>query len=561
MTVDLRLAGAILLGLGGVAYPAIAAQPAPAAAQGAGYAELVQLFREWRAFARPEWRDGVPDYTAPAMAKQASALRQWQARLAAIDPSAWPITQQNDYALVKAEMNGMDFDHRVLRPWARDPAFYVTIWPRRTDVPSREAPVADPETLLYDYKYPLSAADQRKLLREIGAIPGFLAQGKINLKDANARDLWVYSVQELGGQLRALRQLQAGTLTVATLEGSWKASLDGASPALKQAVARAITATSDFIDWVNAQAPSKTGPSGVGKENYNWYAKNVQLVPYDWDEQVALLRRELDRAIASLRLEEHDNRHLPPLQPINDPAAFDKMARERLDKFVDFLVKAEIIPDKPYLKDALVPQISHFVPEEQRTFFDHVIAREPMLLYSHDYHWIDLARMRDEPHPSPIRRMASLYNVWDVRAEGFATGFEELLMHAGLYDDNPRAKELVWIMLANRAARGLASLHVQANEMSLSDAGHFHAEWTPRGWSNPTDKLTAFEQLLYLRQPGYGASYILGKIGFDQVMADYSHALDARKKPFDLRALMDAWNNAGMIPPVLIEREIVPGSR
>ena len=72
----------------------------------------------------------------------------------------------------------------------------------------------------------------------------------------------------------------------------------------------------------------------------------------------------------------------------------------------------------------------------------------------------DDARMRDEPYPSPIRSVASLYDIWDTRAEGFATAFEELLMHAGLYDDNPRAKELVWIMLANRAARGLAALYV-----------------------------------------------------------------------------------------------------
>jgi len=85
-------------------------------------------------------------------------------------------------------------------------------------------------------------------------------------------------------------------------------------------------------------------------------------------------------------------------------------------------------------------------------------------------------RMRDEPHASPIRRRASLSNIWDNRAEGFATAFEEILMHAGLYDDNPRAKELVWIMLANRAARGLASLYVQANEFDLQQAGKFHAD-------------------------------------------------------------------------------------
>jgi hypothetical protein len=65
-------------------------------------------------------------------------------------------------------------------------------------------------------------------------------------------------------------------------------------------------------------------------------------------------------------------------------------------------------------------------------------------------------------------------------------------------------------MLANRAARGLASLRVQNNEMTLDEAGKFHAGWTPRGWSDAKSKLVGFEQLLYLRQPGYGPSYIVG---------------------------------------------------
>src|SRR3546814_16688939 len=107
------------------------------------------------------------------MTAKAAALPGWQARLAAIDPAGWPVEQADDYLLVKAEMNGMDFDQRVLRPWARDPSFYVTVWPHRTDVPSREAPVAEPETHLFAYKYPLSAADQKTLLTETGGVPGF----------------------------------------------------------------------------------------------------------------------------------------------------------------------------------------------------------------------------------------------------------------------------------------------------------------------------------------------------------------------------------------------------
>jgi uncharacterized protein (DUF885 family) len=180
-----------------------------------------------------------------------------------------------------------------------------------------------------------------------------------------------------------------------------------------------------------------------------------------------------------------------------------------------------------------------------------------MLLLSHDYHWIDDARMRDEPYPSPIRSVASLYDIWDTRGEGFATAFEELLMHAGLYDDNPRAKELVWMMLANRAARGLASLYVQANEFTLTQAGQFQGRWTPRGWAKANDQLTPFEQLLYLRQPGYGTSYVTGKVLFDRLMTEYSQQQEQAGKPFVLREFMDRFNSEGMIPVPLMETEMI----
>src|SRR3546814_16061393 len=93
------------------------------------------------------------------------------------------------------------------------------------------------------------------------------------------------------------------------------------------------------------------------------------MVPYPWHDEVALLRRELERAHASLRLEEHNNRNLPPLLPAPDAASFDKLARERLATFVDFLVKQEIITDKPYLRDPLVPHTSHFGPTGKNSSF------------------------------------------------------------------------------------------------------------------------------------------------------------------------------------------------
>jgi uncharacterized protein (DUF885 family) len=530
------------------------------ASESSGYPALLKLFQQWREFEHPAMKSNVPDYSASAMAAKAAALPRLRKRLDEIDPKSWPLEEQNDYKLVKAEMNGLEFNLRVLRPWARDPSFYGNIFSSRSDVPSREGPVPYPQIELYNYHFPLDADAQKDLTTKLGMIPGFLSEAKENLVASNARDLWVYGGEELRNQSHILASLEAGTLLVHTLAEHQRADLNGTSQELRSAITGARNATDEFVAWLENLAPTKTGLSGVGQENYTWYQQNVHFIPYTWDEEVVLLRRELERAQSALRLEEHHNRHLPPLEPAADADAFDKMTRDRLNKFVDFLIKQDIIPDKPYITSALGEELGHFTPADQRVFFTRITHREPMLLLSHDYHWIDLGRMRDEPNPSPIRRHVLLSNIWDNRAEGFATAFEELMMHVGLYDENPRARELVWIMLANRAARGLASLYVQDNQFTLEQAGQFQAEWTPRDWAKAKDPLTVFEQLLYLRQPGYGSCYITGKMLVDELITSYAHQQDLAGKAFVLRDFINRFNNEGMIPILLMQSEMAPAS-
>ena len=100
-----------------------------------GYEDLVTLFEDWREFESPPMLDGAPNYTADRFAAAHAELAEYQARLNAIDPSEWPIQQQVDWHIVRAEMNGFDFNHRVLKPWVRDPAFYQSVWAARSDVP------------------------------------------------------------------------------------------------------------------------------------------------------------------------------------------------------------------------------------------------------------------------------------------------------------------------------------------------------------------------------------------------------------------------------------------
>ncbi|MEA3079226.1 MAG: hypothetical protein QOF05_634, partial [Sphingomonadales bacterium] len=533
------------------------AAPAPLYAQStSGHPQLVDLFADWRAFAHPQIVRGVPNYSAEAMAAKAARLPDLRRRLAAIDKAGWNAAQLDDYRFVESEMNGLDFFLRVLKPWARDPGFYQTVFAEMSDVPAHEGPSAEPNIDLYTFTYPLSAKDDARLSEALAGVPSLLADARRNLAASQAHDLWAYGDRAFNEQAEALAALEAGTLSLNDLDGRRTASLAGASPRLRAAVRNARVATEQFALWVRSEAPRRTGPSGVGKDNYNWYLKNVLLSPYDYDQQVTLLERELDRSLASLRLEETRNRTAPPIAEIRDPAAYRRMAEARQARIYDLLTSAGFIPDRPYYRSALFGQLGDYTPPEQRNFFTHVTALDPLPLSSHQFHWIELARLKHEPNPSPIRATPPLFNIYEDRSEGFATAMEEILMQAGLYDDEPHGRELVWIMLANRAARGLASLRVQSNEIGLAEAGQFHARWTPRGWSNANSRLVGFEQLLYLRQPGYGPSYVIGKVQLDELLAIQSHAADAQGRPFVLSEAMQRILAAGIVQPALIKNEI-----
>ncbi|MEO6433791.1 MAG: DUF885 family protein [Sphingomicrobium sp.] len=547
----------IALGLALAAPLTVAAAPAIAAqSASSSYAQLPILFADWRAFNQPTMVGNLPDYSAAAMARQAQGLAAMQRRLAAIDASGWNVAQQNDLKLVQAEMNGLDFYHRVLQPWARDPGFYLSVFPDMSDVPAHEGTYAEPVTDLYKYRWPLSVADQARLAAQLETVAPRLVQARANLANSNAQDLWSYGAQGFYDQADALGRLEAGTLVLRDLSGYRKVTLQGTSPRLRQAVALANAASRGFGDWIKAGAASRTGPSGVGKDNYNWWLKNVLLSPYDFNAQVTLLQRELDRSLASLKLEEVRNRALPATVAIDDPAAFGRFGAERNAKLYTLLVATGMVPDRPYFQDALRAQTVDYTPLAERNFFAHVSALDPSPLTTHFIHWIDLARIEREPNPNPIRAGSPLFNIYADRSEGFATAMEEVVLEAGLYDDIPRGRELVMIMLANRAARGLAALKVQANEMNLAQAGQFHASWTPRGYSDAKSPLVGFEQMLYLRQPGYGPSYIIGKVQLDHLLAGAQHRAELAGRPYSNRALFDAIYAAGIVPWSLIDAEV-----
>ncbi|WP_396633319.1 hypothetical protein [Maribacter sp. R86514] len=499
--------------------------------------ELVALFKEWRLFENPPLLNGAPDYTADTFHKRKPAFQSLQKRLHSIDTTGWTIPNKVDWHIVNAEMNGYDFNQRILKPWTRDPAFYKTIWTDRSDVPAHEGPAHHAIIDIWKYDFPLNKIDQNKIIAVLKVIPVINEQAKKNLT-GNARDLWIAGIRDIETQSKDLANMKQ----LAGIEKNKK---------IVAAINMAITSTNSLAEWLKDKAATKTGPSGIGKENYTWYLQNVHLVPLTWEDEVMLLKRELTRAWSALKLEEHRNKDLPKLDDASRVDEYNKMAKASAKSLLDFLDKNEIVTVKDYFETALNDHLGAYVPKEKRNFFWITAHLDQRPLYSHFYHWFELARMDNEPNPREIRKEALLYNIFDSRNEGTATAVEEMFMDAGLYDDQTRSREIVYIMIAQRAARGLGSLYAHANLMTSEEAGSIHSNYTPRGWMKTEKDLLLFEQHLYLRQPGYGTSYITGKYLLENTMAEYARMKESKNEPFKMKTFFDELNAIGCIPITL----------
>ncbi len=503
--------------------------------------ELEVLFTDWRQFETPPLNNGAPDYSVETFRNRMPEFRKLRDRLNEIDKSKLVIKSKIDWTIIWAEMNGFEFNFRVLKPWERDPAYYKSVWMNRSDVPAHEGPTHHSVVEIWQYDFPLSKNESSELNKQLRVIPILNEQAKINLT-GNAKDLWIAGIRDIDTQISDLQSI----LNYPNVNNNQN---------LVTTINEAIESTVSFSNWLKSESSKKDGPSGIGKENYTWYQNNVHLVPLSWDDEVMLLKRELARAWSSLKLEEHKNRNLPKLNSASTPEEYNLLVSEASKELINFLDKEEIVDVKDFYKEALDEHLGSYIPEDKRNFFWITAHLDPKPLFSHFFHWFELAEMDFNPSQNVLRKGPLLYNIFDSRNEGVATAVEEMFMQTGLYENNPRSKEIVYILIAQRAARGLGSLYAHANLMSMEEAGKIHSEYTPRGWMKTEKELLIFEQHLYLRQPGYGTSYITGKYLFENALAEFSR-LNENDASANLKSFFSKLINIGSIPMTLFHWEI-----
>jgi uncharacterized protein (DUF885 family) len=508
---------------------------------GDGYEGLVSLYDAFL-----EWKDNPPevgevgdsvpwvtieDWSDKTVRARRDRIARDLARLEAMDVSAWPRDQQADFLAVRAKLQEENFRLNISRPWSRDPGYYVDqmLYPAFTELP-------------------VEGEARKRLEAQLRAIPILVTEAKTNLDEA-AADYAMLARRNLReadgvGHGHPYREVPPPGVI------GWYEDLSQRAKSQQKdilpLVEEAAEAVRSFDNWLAENEEEMTADAGVGAEAFDWYLKNVKLMPYTSDDIVTLGLRETDRLWALYALERHKNRGLPELEPAASKEEYEKLIAQTDRKIRRFLEDEDIItvPDDIGPLSTNVPWI---VRSGGRNFWEEVQYRDPSPDHLHAVipgHRFD--GVMEDRNDHPIRgRLTD-----GVRAEGWGVYLEEAAMELGLFDDNPRVRELIYIFGIFRAARAPADVWLQQNEMTVEEVIAFWRERTPYLDAN----VARVDAEIYLRRPpGYGLGYTIGMVQMQKLLAD---ARRLQGEDFDLEAFHDNFMATGRLPMSLVRWEM-----
>jgi hypothetical protein len=270
---------------------------------------------------------------------------------------------------------------------------------------------------------------------------------------------------------------------------------------------------------------------------------------------MTISQREYSRAIAMMKLEEHRNRKLPRMEPERSGEGLMKLGMKARRELWRFLQEGEVLTPPDYMKPNMKPRKPGKPPRRpgKLDYFDNILCRDPLPLIPHDVVGHTPDGIREERDRRPIRGAGILHFIPSFRAEGFATGIEEILMMTGMLDKRRRSRELTYNLVAHRAARSISDLKMHSNEFTLMEGFRYNVERTSYGWVRKDSPVMWHDIELYMRQPGYGTAYTVGATQLQQLIAD--RAMQQGKR-FNLRSFMDRFLSLGMIPVALARWEM-----
>ncbi|WP_271078828.1 DUF885 family protein [Aurantiacibacter sp. MUD61] len=517
------------------------AVPAHAQQSGTGsYDDLLELHEELRDYMVPAFTNAVvldsgaqvgEAYADSLMAEKVAGLESFEERLDAMDVANWPREHQVEYLAVRSMLNGYRFNLEVLRPWKRDPGFYL-----------------DPLMRVAFAEVPASGEDLATLREQLATVPLMLADARANLTEVagDYADLALHNLDNSDGVNHYHPYREVPPPGIIGWYDDLLARARESQPELVPEIQQARTALIAFRDWLQDERPGMDAAAGVGSARYDWFIRHVRMIPITGDEMLVLAEREHERMTAALALLRHRNRDEPQI-PLSTSREQQEGRIAETDRIVrDFLTEEEFITIPDY-----VGELGANTPYIERptgpNFWEQIQFRDPIPDHVHAVipgHRFDaVLAARDE---RPIRGRFSEGS----RAEGWATYLEEATMLAGGTDHSPRADEFMMIFGIFRAARVPADVYMQRNAWSVREAVDFMRAQTP--WLD--EDVARVDAEIYLRRPpGYGVAYTIGKLQMDALLADRAMQLG---DDFVLRDFHDEFMAAGRLPIALIRYEM-----
>ncbi len=491
--------------------PAVSAQ----GVRDGSYEELLALHEELQDFMHPSFTPSVvldsgarvgEIYADKLMEDKRAGLARFEERLAGMAVQSWPRDKQADFLAVKSLLNGYRFNLEVLRPWKRDPGFYL-----------------DP---LMRVAFTDLGADEEARLRleaQLTAVAPMLSAARANLTEVagDYADLALFNLENNDG-------------------------VNHYHPYREAPPAGIIGWYDDLLARSRAERPGMTAPAGVGQERYDWYIRHVRMIPLSSAEMLTLAEREHERMSAALAILRHRNRGLPQLE-LSATAEEQRAKVSQTDRIVrDFLVQEDIITIPEFVGE-LGSNTPWIARPTGPNFWEQIQFRDPIPDHLHAVipgHRFDA--VLGERDTRPIRGRYSD----GARAEGWATYLEEALMLAGATRHSPRADEFMELFGIFRAARVPADVYMQHNRWNVREAVSYMRAKTP--WLD--EDVARVDAEIYLRRPpGYGIAYTIGKLQMDALLADRSRQLG---EDFSLREFHDKFLAAGRLPIALIRYEM-----
>ncbi len=269
--------------------------------------------------------------SAAAVESEFDLLRQFQSRLREFQPEGWPVEQQVDYHLVRAEMNGLEFRHRVLKPWAKDPGHYNELV-ERLGISAKKGQIETEGCLP---PLPLSDEDCTDMADGLALVRLILEDGRRNL----SVDLSAVSADMA---TLAVFMISDSQLSYAALVEALKPH----HPELADQAEDALDALGEYVAWLEDSKPRMLAKPGVGKEHYDWLMREVYLFPYTWDEIKLIVELEDNRVCSFQRLEANRNQHdeaVSEIQPVQSALEYKHSVAEAITSVLAFIEEQEIM--------------------------------------------------------------------------------------------------------------------------------------------------------------------------------------------------------------------------